>query len=302
MSAPPPHIGTQNRPLLGIALMLLADLLLSSMDGIAKWVMTSHTVAQMMFVRSILVTLLMAPMIARAGGVRALKTRRPWGHALRAGFAVLAILCFFGSLRDLPLATAVAISFGAPLFMTALSVPVLREHVGPHRWGAVVVGLVGVLVIVRPDAEGALTGAALLALAGSVFFAGGMVTVRWLAKTETDLALLFWQNTGVLVVLGVVAAFDWRPMSWVDLALIASMAVLITAGQWCTVRAFRVAPVGVVAPFQYGELLWATLIGWLVWAELPAPHVWWGAAIVAASGLYVIWREGRHARKKKVAS
>jgi len=300
MSASPPHIGTQNRPLLGIALMLLADLLLSSMDGVAKWVMANHTVAQMMFVRGLFVALLMMPAIARSGGFRALRTRRPWGHALRAGLAVLAILSFFGALRDLPLATVVAISFGAPLFMTALSVPVLREHVGPHRWGAIAVGLVGVLVIVRPGAEGALTGAALLALVSSVFFAGSMVTVRWLARTETDLVLMFWQNTGMVVVLGLVAAFDWRPMSWNDLALIGVMAILILAGQWCTIRAFRVAPVGVVAPFQYGELLWATLIGWFVWAELPGAHVWWGAAIVAASGLYVIWREGRHARKKAV--
>jgi drug/metabolite transporter (DMT)-like permease len=291
--------GTQDRPLAGILWMLSAGFILSVMDGLIKWSVGLYPVAQVVAVRSVFVLLFLAPVIARSGGVATLRTRKPLGHLLRVCLTVAAILTFFEAVRLLPLATVIAIGFGAPLLMTALSVPVLGERVGVHRWTAIVIGFIGVLVITRPGPEG-LSWPALLALVSSLFFAAHLVSARYLARSETDMALMFWQNLGVLVVTCAMAPFVWMELATGDLAAIAAMALLLLLGQYCTVRAFRSAPVGAVAPFQYAELVWATLIGFLFWQELPGVNVWVGAAIVVASGLYIIWRE--RVRAKAVAS
>jgi drug/metabolite transporter (DMT)-like permease len=158
-----------------------------------------------------------------------------------------------------------------------------------------------VLVITRPGPDG-LEWPALLAVISSMLFATHLVTARWLARTETDAALMFWQNLGVLLVSGALAPFVWTPVGSTDLALIATMAALLLIGQFCTVRAFRTAPVGVVAPFQYVELIWAALIGYVFWSEMPPSNVWFGAAIVVASGLYMVWRERIRARLAAAAT
>jgi drug/metabolite transporter (DMT)-like permease len=282
--------GTQDRPLVGIGWILTAGFTLSVMDGLIKWSVGVFPVAQVVFVRSAFVLLLLGAVLARAGAFRSLGTKRPLGHLLRVTLTVASILTFFESVRLLPLATVIAIGFVAPLFMTALSVPVLRERVGAHRWTAIGVGFAGVLVITRPGPEG-LEWPAVLALVSSMLFAAHLVTARWLARTETDAALMFWQNLGVFLVSGLAAPFVWTPVASADLALIATMAALLLIGQFCTVRAFRTAPVGAVAPFQYVELLWAAIIGFVFWHEVPPANVWIGAVIVVASGLYVIWRE-----------
>jgi drug/metabolite transporter (DMT)-like permease len=296
MSASPAFAtGTQDKPLVGILWILAAGFVLSVMDGLIKWAVGVLPVAQVVAVRSVFVLLFMMPMIARSGGTASLRPRKPLGHALRVVLTVASILTFFEAVRLLPLATVIAIGFGAPLLMTALSVPVLGERVGVHRWSAIAVGFAGVLIITRPGAEG-VSWPALLALVSSVFFAAHLVSARYLARSETDMALMFWQNLGVLLITAALAPFVWTKIGLADLAGIAAMAGLLVLGQYCTVRAFRTAPVGAVAPFQYVELVWATLIGFLFWSELPGTHVWIGAAIVVASGLYLIWRERVRAR------
>jgi drug/metabolite transporter (DMT)-like permease len=284
--------GTQDRPLVGIGWALAAGFTLSVMDGLIKWSVGVFPVAQVVFVRSAFVLLLLCAVLARNGAFAAVRTARPFAHVLRVALTVASILTFFEAVRLLPLATVIAIGFGAPLMMTALSVPVLRERVGPHRWAAIAVGFVGVLVITRPGPEG-IAWPALLALVSSMLFAAHLVAARWMARTETDAALMFWQNLGVLLVSGALAPFVWTPIEGGDLGLIATMAALLLIGQYCTVRAFRTAPVGAVAPFQYAELIWAAIIGYVFWHEMPPANVWLGAAIVIASGLYVIWRERR---------
>lgn len=198
----------------------------------------------------------------------------------------------FESLRLLPLATVIAISFAAPLFMTLLSVPLLKERVGAHRWGALLAGFVGVSLIVGPQAmDGVLGLGAGLALGAAFFYAASMTCVRWLSPTESDLSMMVWQNL-IMGLAGAVGLFfvplEVTPGMW---PIIALMAVLVLLGQRCTFRALRLAPVGVVAPFHYSELLWAALFGWVFWQEWPGPHVWWGALFVVGAGLYTLWRE-----------
>jgi drug/metabolite transporter (DMT)-like permease len=259
--------------------------------------LSKHAVSQLSIpvliaARSAVVLVLLGPWVLLSGGWSALRTRRPWAHGVRGLFAVCSMLAFFESLRLLPLATVIAISFAAPLFMTLLSVPLLKERVGLHRCGALLAGFWGVSLIVGPQAlDGDLGLGAWLALLASLLYAASMACVRWLSPTESDLSMLVWQNVimglagavGLLFVPLVVAPGMWP--------IIALMAVLVLLGQRCTYRALRLAPVGVVAPFHYSELLWAALLGWVFWHEWPGAHVWWGALLVIGAGLYTLWRE-----------
>lgn len=298
---PTPRSGTgrSDRPLLGIASMAFGVLLLSFMDAITKYAILHLPTGQMMAIRSSMVLLILAPFVVRAGGLAALRTKRPLGHLARGLLSVCAMYSFFESLRLLPLATAIAIGFAAPLFMTALSVPILREKVGIHRWSAVAIGFVGVVVIIGPGiADGEFGVGAMLALSAAVFYAGTMTCVRWLASTETDLSMMVSQTVAMLCAGLVGAAIVSKPVPGHLWFVILAMAVLVMLGQLFTIRAFRLAPVGAVAPFHYTELVWAALMGWVFWDEWPSDNVWWGAAIVVAAGLYTIWRERIRAAQK----
>jgi drug/metabolite transporter (DMT)-like permease len=292
----PAESGVNGAALRGIAYMILGVTAFSATDGLSKWMVMAAPILEIVALRNALVLLIILPAVGRAGGPRALATRRPWAHVLRAGTSIGALLTFFAALRELPLATSIAISFASPLFMTVGSVVLLGERVGWHRWLAVAVGFAGVLVIAWPDAGGMISWPAALMLLSSLFFALSMITVRWLARTETDIAMLFYQNVGMMLPGVVGLPFVWETPSPAGLGVVAAMAVTLVVGQVFMIRAFRAAPVAVVAPFEYLELLWASLIGYVVWGEEPAAHVWMGAAIVVASGLYITWREARASR------
>jgi len=288
--------GVNERSLRGIAYMVLGVTAFSATDGLSKWMVMAAPMLEIVAIRNALVLLMILPSLGRSGGLRALATRRAGAHALRAGLSIGALLTFFAALRELPLATSIAISFASPLFMTVGSVLLLGERVGWHRWLAVVVGFAGVVVIAWPDAGGMISWPAALMVLSSLFFALSMITVRWLARTETDIAMLFYQNAGMMLAGVAGLPFVWQAPTPAGLGVIAAMAVTLVIGQVFMIRAFRAAPVAVVAPFEYLELLWASLIGYAVWSEEPAEHVWIGAAIVVASGLYITWREARASR------
>ena len=272
--------------------MVAGVFLLAVLDALSKHAVSQLSIPVLIAARSMMVLVLLVPWVLRSGGWSVLRTRRPGAHLLRGVLAVCSMLAFFESLRLLPLATVIAISFAAPLFMTLLSVPLLKERVGVHRWGALLAGFVGVCLIVGPQAmDGELGLGAWLALVAAFFYAASMTCVRWLSPTESDLSMLVWQN----LTMGLVGAvglwfvpLEAAPSMWPILTL---MAVLVLLGQRCTFRALRLAPVGVVAPFHYSELLFAALFGWVFWQEWPGPHVWWGAFFVVGAGLFTLWRE-----------
>lgn len=282
--------GLQDRPLRGILCMIAAFTCVGITDALSKAGIESMATAQMLAIRSLLVLVLLTPLILREGGLAVFRTRNPRENATRIAFSLISMFCFFEALRHLELATAIAIGFVAPLIMTALSVPMLGERVGIHRWSAIVVGFIGALVILRPGSDG-FQPAALLCLLAAATWAASMVFVRRLAKSESEVTMMALQNTAVMCVMGAISPFVWRGLALSDLALTAAMAITLVTGQWFMFRAFRYAPVGLIAPFQYLELFWATLLGWLIWREFPDPPVWVGVAILIASGLYVIWRE-----------
>jgi drug/metabolite transporter (DMT)-like permease len=290
----------QDRPLAGIAFMVTAFVTVAVGDALTKAVIVALPIAQFLVLRSASVLILLLPVFLRAGGLVVFRTERLGLHLLRCALNGASLLLFYVALRRLELATLFAIGFVGPLLMTALSVPILGERVGPHRWAAIAIGFLGALVIVNPGAGG-FEPAALIAMAGTALWATSMVLVRKMSATESDAALLAYINVSLLLLGAVGAPFVWGEVTLAQTGFIAMRAVTLVAGQWLMLRAFRLAPIGVVAPFQYTGIVWATLIGWAFWNEFPAPNVWVGAAILIASGLYVMWRERIRSRQRASA-
>ncbi|MEI7610024.1 MAG: DMT family transporter, partial [Rhodospirillaceae bacterium] len=221
-----------------------------------------------------------------------LHTLRFGGHLGRATIGLAAMLLMFWSYHLLPLADAVAIGFSAPLFLAALSVPLLGEKVGAARWGAVLVGFVGVLVMVKPGAT-ALDLGSLVALGAALGYALAAIAVRQLSRTEHPNTIVFYftLNTGLLAALAL--PWVWATPTLSDLGLLALTGLLGGAVQYCGTHAYTLGPAAVIGPFNYSAILWATLFGWLIWGDLPDRWVLLGAAVVIASGLFIVLRETR---------
>lgn len=277
-------------PLAGIAFMLASVFLMACMDAMIKHLVADNAVMVVVFWRASMTLLVLLPYVVRQGGWSVLRMQRPGLHGLRIASAVIALVAFFEALRHMELATATVIGLAAPLVMTALSVPLLKERVGIHRWSAVIVGFIGVLVIVRPGGGLQPWGTAMM-VAATLFFALSQVLVRLMARTETNAAMLVYPNVGSLVIAAVTLPFVWHVPNLPDIAWIAIMAVVLVFAQYMVIRAFRLAPVGLIAPFQYFQLAFAAAFGWMFWNETAGPNVWVGATIIIASGLYVLHRQ-----------
>ncbi len=287
----------------GIGLITLAMALLSAMDAVVKWLSPDYSTVQLMFFRSVFAFLPLAPLVLRSGWAGSLRTRSLGGHALRSLFGLVALGCFFWSLALLPLADATAITFAAPLFVTALSLPLLGEVVRARRWTAVGVGFLGVLVMVRPGV-GVFQPAALLPLATALFLALMVIQVRKLTRTDSNTTIVIYYTIISTLVTGAVVPFYWVTPGLTDFVLLATVGVLGGLGQLVLTAAYRRAEASILAPFDYTAMVWAVLFGLFVWGELPAPNIWLGVAIVIASGVYIIYREAelRPARPGKAES
>jgi drug/metabolite transporter (DMT)-like permease len=284
--------------------MVAAVALQTVLDATVKWLTDGYPVAQIAFFRflmSLLVTMLIAE---RMGGLATLKTRRPLGHIVRATLSLVTVLTFFQALALLPLADAIAITFAAPLFMTAFSVMFLRERVGVARWAAVVVGLLGVILILQPGGTGVSLGS-LLALTSAVFYALAIISARQLTATESSHTILFYYALNVMTVcgvigllgeLGVVASWKWAPMRFEDLWVFILMGLVGTFAQFCFNQAFRYGEVSMLAPIEYTALLWGIAYGLLLWHELPSVAVIAGALVIAGASIYIARRERRQAK------
>lgn len=291
----------KDRRLAGIGYMTYGIASFAAMDAVGKWLVVDYSVFQILALRSTFVAILLTAVMPLVGGRDAIRTSQRAAHWGRSLCSVLAFLFFFTSVRYLPLADAVAVAFGGPFIVTALSVPLLGEHVALRRWLAIGVGFVGMLFIVQPTGAG-FRPAALLVIASSFSYAMLMIMSRWMAqrsngeeKTFTFIYYTFVVQTlcGWLALLGLYSmSGGWRPMTAEDVGLTAVMGALALSGHFGITRAFQLAPVSVVAPFEYTALVWATLLGFTVFGEFPGADVWIGVAIIVAAGLYTIHREG----------
>jgi drug/metabolite transporter (DMT)-like permease len=227
------------------------------------------------------------------GNIRDLRPVRWSLHLARGVLAVIMLAAFIYALRLLPMADAYALFLAAPLMVTALSVPFLAEHIEWRRWVAIVVGLAGTLVLLKPSTANLATLGALAAVAAAVCYALSALTIRVLTRTDTTASMVFWFMAMVTVFAGALAAPSWVPVRPEHWSMWIGVGILGALGQHFVTEAFRHAPASAVAPFEYTALLWAVGIDWVVWAHPPNMQMLAGAAVIIASGLYLIHRERR---------
>ncbi len=217
-----------------------------------------------------------------------------WGlHFVRALLAVLMMWGFLWALARASLADTYAIFMSAPLLVVLAASMLLGEKVDRHLWSAIVVGLAGVLVMLRPSTSGILSLAGLAALASALAYALVVVMVRFMARTETTASMVFWYVAMLAIGAGALAAPDWVPIVASDGPWILAIGLAGWAGQHLITEAFRLAPASLVAPYEYTALLWGIGIDWAVWQVLPGARMLVGAAIVVSAGLYLLHREHR---------
>ncbi len=273
---------------LGIAFYLLAIGSMAMMDACAKWLVQSYPVGQVAFFRCLFAFLPIGVLVLHSGGLAALATRRPAMHALRGVVMITAIFLFFYALKFLLLAEATAIFFAGPLFMVALSVPLLGERVHRNVWLAVIIGFVGVVIMMRPGAE-ILRVEAGWALGAALFYALAMIATRSLTRTETTLSIVVYGNLAAVLVSAVSLPFGWTTPTLEEMGVFVLMGLCGGLSTLLFVKACRHTRVSVLAPFDYTALVWAAALGFLFWHELPDLWIWLGTAIVVTMGLYV-WR------------
>lgn len=285
----------------GILYMCAGVLCLALGDAITKWLGASYSPLQIIFFRT-LVSLPLIVLIARFnGGIRKLGTKRPGVHLLRGLIFTGTMVCFMWSLTLLPLAEATAIIFAAPLFVTLLSVPLLKERVDKPTILATLLGFIGVMIVVRPGAD-SFRPATLIVLAAAVFYALTLITARRYGSREHLWAMVFYTTLIPMLVSAATMPWVWITPSMPDWPIFILAGVLGVGAMAGITMAFRYAPAALAAPFDYTALIWAVLLGWWIWGEVPDVWVLIGGTVVIFSGLLIAWREGRVAITRRPAT
>ena len=276
-------------------LMLVSVALFALMDAGLKTLSAQYPTFQVAAMRGLSsLPLVLGWALASAGAGALLRVRWPL-HLVRGVLGIVMMASFVYALKRLPLSTAYSIFFVAPLLITALSVPILGEHVGPRRWTAIAVGLLGVLVVLRPTGEGVLTLAGLAVLVAAFGYAVSAILVRVLARTDSTQATTFWLRALMALGAGLLAWPGWVPLRGEHAAIIAGIGIAGALGQYTITEAFRSGEASLVAPLEYSALVWGVLLDLSLWGVLPDGLTWLGAAIIVGSGLYLIRRERVHA-------
>jgi drug/metabolite transporter (DMT)-like permease len=285
---------TAPRPWRAIILMLLCVGVFSLMDAGLKTLSSHYPPFQVAALRGASsLPWLLAWALATTGVAPLLRVR--WSlHLLRGGLGIAMMGAFVYALRTLPLSTAYSIFFVAPLLITALSVPFLGERVGPRRWIAIAFGLAGVLVVLRPTTQGIFTSAGLAVLLAALGYSVSAITVRVLARTDSTQAMVVWLMLLMAAGAGLLAIPQWTPLRAADGWLIVGIGVAGALGQYAITEAFRLGEASLLAPLEYTALVWGVLLDATLWGVLPDAVTWIGAAIIIASGLYLLRRERVH--------
>lgn len=274
----------------GLAWMLAGAFLYSVMDVLIKHLEETYSVVQVVFFRNLFAVLPLVLILAWGRRLGQLATSRLGAQATRSLFWLGATASFFYGLSMMPLADAIAIAFSAPLAVTVLSVLMLGERVGRHRWSAVVVGFGGVLLMVRPTGA-VFDPVSLIVLLSAVFYAFTVVMARQLTATETDASIVFYPSAIAAALSGLILPPWWLTPDWLDFAELAATGIIGLFAQFAVIKAIRLADVSLVAPLDYTAILWATLFGFLFWGVVPGAAILAGAALVITSGIYITHRE-----------
>lgn len=288
-------------PLRGIALIVLSGMFAMAMNSAIRHVSAELHPFEIAFFRNVFGFAMLLPLLARAGGWRALRTRRLGLHAARGIFNAVGMLAFFLALTMAPLADVAALNFTSPLFAALLAIVILGERLGPRRRAGLLFGFLGALIILRPGVEVVSPGA-LVALLAAAGWACAMVIIKMLTRTETSLAITAYAALFVAAFSLPPALFFWEWPSATSLGWLLLIGLLGSGAQLCLAQAFSEADATVVLPFDFLKLVWASLFGWLFFAEVTDLMTWVGGTVIFASATYVAIRERQAARQSSSAA
>lgn len=290
---PPPNRtapARADRPFRGIVLILASTVFLGMSDVTAKYLSATLPSIEIAWIRFLVFALIMSPAMLPGSPLYSLRSQRPGLQMLRGAALLGSSLFFISGLRFLPIAEASATGFVSPLFVTALSIVFLGESVGVRRWIATAVGLIGVLIILRPG-TGAFHPAAFFPIVSALAWACTLVMTRMLSGREHALTTMTYSSITGACIMCALVPFVWVAPSWHDVLFGIFIGIASTAGQWIVVLAFRYADASVLAPFSYTQLLWVSILGFVIFGELPDIWTVVGAVFIVGSGLYTAHRE-----------
>ena len=292
-----PALHPSNGNLRSIVFVLAAVGCFALMDAVLKTLSARYPALQIAALRGLTALPLVLLYIAWRGAWHTvLRIRWPL-HVLRGVLGIVMLTLFTVGVRSLPLSAAYTLFFIAPLLITALSVPVLGEKVGPRRWTAIAIGFVGVMVVLRPTGDGLASLAGLAVLASALGYSVGAITVRVLARTDSTQSMVVWLMACIALGATLLALPDWRPIDPAHGWLIAGIGVAGALGQYTVTEAFRHGEASLIAPLEYTALLWGVALDFSLWGVLPDGVTWVGAAIIVLSGLYLLHRERVHTQQ-----
>jgi len=274
----------------GIAYMVGSTVMFAGGNAVVKWQLASYPLGEVAFGRTLFAFLTVAAIVLPRAGWGVLRTQRYREHLQRGLSQFGSMLCWFLAVGVLSLGSATAIGFAAPLFTTLLSIVILKEKVGIHRWSALILGFIGVLVITHPGA-GTLTMGALFALGNAILISTVAIAIRRMSMTESTETLTLYQMSIMTVCTAGLLTLGFRAPHWSDALMVALAGIGNGVAQYWWTRSLSLAPPSAVVPFNYLSLIWATMLGFAVWGDVPTPTLLVGSAIVVASGLYILWRE-----------
>jgi drug/metabolite transporter (DMT)-like permease len=276
----------------GILCMVLATMLFAVAAAMTKWQVGLYPVGEVVFARSLTSFIVCAAVMLPMTGFGVYATRRPRDHLARGLSQATSQTLFALAFTLMPLASAVSINFSAPLFAALVSILWLKERATAARWGALLIGFAGVLIVARPGA-GTFSLGALFALGNAVLYGSVTVGVRGMTKTESANTLIVWQLTTIAFFHSFLLFFGFRWPSPIDAAMLFGSGFTNVIGQYFWTQSLHLAPATAVAPFYYLNLVWALALGFLVWGDVPSASLLIGSAIVVASGFFLFWREAR---------
>ena len=282
----------KHQPLKGIFLFITAIFLISIVDTICKFFTKDLHAIQIVwgYLIGINVTLWIFFFLKGKKLSKLVKSKKLVLQIIRPAFLICSISSLFIGLTYLPIAEATAIGFVAPLFITVLSVPILREKVGIHRWSAVIIGFLGVIIIVRPGTEFWHI-ASIMPLLGAFFFALFQIFTRLLSTTENTYTTLFYTGIGGLGWSSLMVPFVWSPMLRIHFFVFFSIGIMGAIAHLCMISAFDRAEASFLAPYNYTKLLWVAVLGYIIFGDIPSLEMWLGAFIIVSAGFYVFSRE-----------
>lgn len=295
MPAPP---APDDRIATAVTLRLVAAACMATMSACIKLAEAQGAgLVDILFVRQAIGVPLVAGVIALGPGLAVLRTQRFGAHLARSVVGLTSMTCLFAAVMLLPLAESTTLAFTVPIFATILGALVLREPTGGHRWGAVLAGFAGVLVVAHPGSGHFPLWGAVAGIAAAFLTAVVSILLRQIGRTEHPFATVFWFAALSTVALALVFIFNHHPLAPGVWRWLLAIGVLGNLGQLALTGSLKHGPVSLVVPMDYSSLIWATLYGWLLFGVLPAAATWIGAPLIVASGLYIVWREHRLRRR-----